>query len=107
MRVQDVFHEDDDHAAWAWNSRCDPADAHEPRQKSRMSPLHPFSPFLKSDHGSEITMMDQPYQLLFLTERVASKADHVFMSSRAPNSLNSHAILETIDIRGKRKFVAT
>jgi hypothetical protein len=42
-------------------------------------------------------MMDQPYQLLFLTERVASKADHVFMSSRPPNSLNSYAILETID----------
>ncbi len=26
-------------SAWAWNSRCDPADAHEPRQKSRMSPF--------------------------------------------------------------------
>ena len=24
-------------AAWAWNPRCDPAGAHEPRQKSRMS----------------------------------------------------------------------
>ena len=26
-------------AASTWNSRCDPADAHEPRQKSRMSPF--------------------------------------------------------------------
>ncbi len=26
-------------SACAWNSRCDPADAHEPKQKSRMSPF--------------------------------------------------------------------
>ncbi len=28
-------------AAWTWNSHCDPAGAHEPREKSRMSPFPP------------------------------------------------------------------
>src|SRR5208283_2827207 len=31
-------------AAWTWNSRYDPAGAHEPRQKSRMSPFPSLFP---------------------------------------------------------------
>ena len=46
---QDVFHEDDDHQRFieliqeACATCCDPADAHESRQKSRMSPFSPAS----------------------------------------------------------------
>ena len=37
-RRQDVFHEDDDRAPHGLEFRLRPTDAHEPRQKSRMSP---------------------------------------------------------------------